>query len=234
MQRVFLAATLAALFPTISSAAVVIDDFNSPDQVVFSPEFFGIGPTTEDTASSVFGTRFIQVTRNNASGNVSATSGDGLFQFNEGQVSRGTFTIGLDGVDDGVFNGNSGVTRDFAADGDETGFRITAGSQFGINLLLTVFNGASQFMTTLNLPSSTGTLSTFFVPFADFSGADFNNVTGFSVQGQADDEIGGDVAIASIVTGTPIPEPMSLTLAGLLGVGLCGGACRRKKRASVA
>ena len=239
MQRFFLAATLAAVFPAASSAAIVIDDFNTPDTQL-QDTTTGDGPVMAETTapSSVFNSRFLSVEKTLQGAGFSAAAvtanfGGGLFTYSEPNNASGRFTLGYDGTVNSTFMPTAADNNiNFLADGG-FGFEIFADSDLGVNLTLSVFNDGVASMTDFFVSGSgsTAALRRFFIPFAAFVGADFSAVDAFSVSYDRDGAVGDDLSIGRIAVATPVPEPMSLTLAGLLGAGLCGGAYRRKKKA---
>ncbi len=95
-----------------------------------------------------------------------------------------------------------------------------------IGLTLSDADSTVQIFKTIN--SGPGIVSVFF-GFDEFAGVDADAVTGIGLETTiAGNEV---LVLDSLVATNPVPKPMSLTLAGLLGIGMCGGAYRRKKRA---
>ena len=228
MRRVFLAALAAALAPTVGSAAITIDDFNDVTAPVF---------VTADTSYSVAltGPPPPPAPSRDVVIDVTPDTGGATLAINRAMDQNGYTLLAGTSADisfDYDFTGNLGGFIDLTQMGANASLildLVQAGSARSVVLTLSDLLGNSG-MVSIPLPTAVSMPLTRTTNFSEFTGVDATQATGLTISttlaGFSDSITFGSVSAATV------PEPMSLTLAGLLGVGLCGGAVRRRKRAA--
>ncbi|WP_145356851.1 hypothetical protein [Alienimonas californiensis] len=240
MQRVFLAALAVVLAPVAASAAVTIDTFSAPPQTVITSD--GGSPQQNTVVTGVLGgERDLRITGTRGEGRVNQFGNDAL---NFVQVSGGTALLRsvYDGIDgDAATINTSGLGGfDLTQGGANDSFLLSDVTYSGValRLIVRVFEqGAlstvfTDFSTVL--PAASDFVGPVFIPFGTAGAGVLSNVGAIELRISDDSDTprtgGQNLTIGTFAAVATVPEPMSLTLAGLLGVGLCGGAYRRRKQ----
>jgi hypothetical protein len=239
-------ATLAMVAAAMSaarsaSADFTISRFNTDQQALVSGGPAGPKSAFDNSASatSVGGYRSMLVTRIGpatsratveADSNITLSS---FFSYSSPAGVTGSVDLRFDGNNNSTTidpNGLGGV--DITEGGLDTGFLFRMVSDTGAPLTITAYSGANVSQATVAIPADPSFVPQLvFVPFAAFttiagSGANFMSIgaLSFLVDGAASP--GVDAQIDFIVTSAP--EPSSLALVGLAGLGLA--AMRRASR----
>ncbi|WP_166832005.1 PEP-CTERM sorting domain-containing protein [Thalassoroseus pseudoceratinae] len=224
-----------------AQATVDIDVFDQTSQFVADPT-----PTTSSESvalEAIGGHRFLEVTRTTGTGTVTGfanplAGSDGEFNFSAQAGTTGMFTLNYNGsfADDNATNATITTNNyDLLEGGANTGFLFQALAQFGLKLAVTIYNDGTAYTAMKTIPSSTATtLQNYFLPFSDFGvGADFANVDAIRIVGTNTDD-GSNFRLNFSAAANPVPEPGSMTLFALGGLGLLGYGARRKRAQSAA
>jgi hypothetical protein len=231
---VALCAFALVLTPGVASAApILIDSFFTPNPGAIHTNNPVSLPLRVDSGFEILGTRTTSVTAvaNGLDNDVQIGGGPGGFY----DVSSG--------VSDSIttqlaynFGGSlSGATQiDIEFDGVQGG--LGSGNALSITAVLETVNGDRVFSTTV--PDSGALNNVLSLGFGSFSNAGFGDtITGFRLSTNVGGFNASDFRIDNISTpdgtfdqGDPVPEPASLALFGLLGLGGVAAARRKMKK----
>lgn len=224
------AALVALTAPAGMAASIMIDDFNTFQQVADSPILPGITSSSTIPAGDVLGgDRTFTVSTN--------PSNPPLTNFGSSLTSTGLPESRL------IFNNNDGqqgvATVDYgiAAGGDALGNLIDGtNDKFFFDVLSGDLPGAFFSATVTDIFANSFTVTELLVPgfsefqaFSDFIGVDFTNVASlsFSLDSNGVDSFDGSIGSISAV---PLPASALLLLGGLGGFAGLTAANRRRRR----
>lgn len=210
-----LIATGATLLST-SAFAIQIDTFGDTTAHVVASQTTG-SPASNATVVTPFaigGIRTMTASGGTGSLGTLGIANDGTLQYANTPVSAGTLLISYG------TGGSLGAGVDLTDGGASNGFFFTidfADAPVDYSIVLAGGGGSASgtFPTEILNP---GDEQTVFIPFADFSGSDFTQVTAIDITLSPNGGIkGADLTISDISTGF-VPEPTSLALMSLGGL----------------
>ncbi|MGF1500679.1 MAG: hypothetical protein ACFBSD_02595 [Paracoccaceae bacterium] len=217
------AAALALVASAAHAAPVIIDDFVS-ESAVRVPALGDQQTSGQFPApSAVGGERDLQVSRQAGSQAVELnTLSSGILSFNNGVGSRGTAIIDWDGADDALGRDTDGLGGIDLTIGNLPAFVLNFEEvNVGVSYDFSVFDvdGNESVFGPIAVPTATEQT----VLLAAFTGtADFSRVGSIRLTLQATQN-NADIAISRIsVVNTPIPAPLALLTAGLIGLAFVG------------
>lgn len=237
MKRILLAALFASgLFLAKAEASyVVIDDFTQ-DSYLKNPVNAGDSHQTIGTFAGVANaTRDVTVTYLSGTGNATFAINDAPAPFGFAPPPSLSLSVSGTAKYTTLITYDNFGSVDLASSGADS-FVLTIVSteqEQGVQFEMTVYSGPSSW--TISVPKIS-TPTDVFIPFASFLPPNaFTSINKIQLKiMDTDGNFANDWKISNLRTGSTVPEPTSLALAGFAGIGMAVGAIRRRRQAKQA